>query len=451
MQPDSAKMRQQANYNAMRCSTMAKATNPITLALVIVQKMQESGMTPVQSIKTAETALYCLNALEYGDEEGIEINRISKKLGFKVPSTALRIFYMIADNPDKVRGGKPLGWFSIRENYQDGRYMNIMLNERGAEVKRRMMYSTMAKDLSAQRIQEDVEELRAFSKTHYHLQAETAHFTWLGFETSDWGRVESKPIPLQSGYEALPISARKSVDGENYWWIDEKTGHVWKGHPQSYVATKLNPYKPNTIKKKKDKSLLVDYKEALMLEKSKNARRVRNEKGMWELYKVDAAIDLDPPVAIVMPLNDKKMDNYLAERYAEWNNDAVALEDILAKVDYELNKNDFNRFRQRFTQFLENERRQRDEQANALERGAREADKMSRQKADDANMVARRAQAMPTHMVPDKQDMLNQANELSKDSARYDADSAAQRDKVFEIEKQMAEMQKALNELKGKK
>ena len=461
MRPDSANMRQQAtNYNAMRCSNMAKAYNPIELSLYVIRRMMNAGMSQSFSLKATEAALFALNALEYGDTEGIEITRLAKKLYVKVPSTALRIFRTIADEPDKVRGkGFVLGWFSIRENFQDGRYMNLIMNERGAIIKQQLLNTNTAAGEITQ-INADIDEIKAMSVTHHHLEVETGKFSWFNIESEAWGQSQDKPIPVQTGYRPLQPHDRALVEAKEYWWVDEKTGHTWKGDPRSFVAQPANPYVRGSARRnrvagtgkrlKMQRSL--GYTEAMRLEK-RGMTRVRNPKGMWEIYEPDVAIDMEPPYGTVLPTTESEMDALCKQSFRDFKS-KVPLEDILSERDYILNKTDFNKFRQRFTNFLDNERVKADEKADSLKRGANEADRMSRQAADDANDTMERAYGVPVHMLNDREAIIstakNQANQLSKDSALYDQAAYENRTYVEKLEKQMMEMQKAIAELKGK-
>ncbi len=436
---------------------MAKAYNPIELSLYVIRRMMNAGMSQSFSLKATEAALFSLNALEYGDTEGIEITRLAKKLYFKVPSTALRIFRTIADEPDKVRGkGFVLGWFSIRENFQDGRYMNLIMNERGAIIKQQLLNTNTAAGEITQ-INADIDEIKAMSVTHHHLEVETGKFSWFNIESEAWGQSQDKPIPVQTGYRPLQPHDRALVEAKEYWWVDEKTGHTWKGDPRSQLAQPKNPY--NRLKKRvvgtgnrTRAHRMLTYKEAIRLV-DRGMTRVRNPQGMWEIYEPDVAIDLEPPYGTVAPVPDREMDKLCNESFTHFKS-KVPLEDILSERDYILNKTDFNKFRQRFTNFLDNERVKADEKADSLKRGANEADRMSRQAADDANDTMERAYGVPVHMLNDREAIIstakNQANQLSKDSALYDQAAYENRTYVEKLEKQMMEMQKAIAELKGK-
>ena len=451
MQLNIANMRQQAtNYDAKGCSTMAKAYNPIEISLYVIRRMMDAGMSQSFSLKATEAALFSLNALEYGDTEGIELTRLGKKLNFKVPSTALRIFRTIADDPDKVRGsGFVLGWFSIRENFQDGRYMNLIMNERGAHMKQQLLNTTTAAT-EIKELNDDIAEIKAMSVTHHHLEVETGKFSWFNVESEGWGQSQDKPIPVQTGYRPLQPHDRRRVEDKEYWWVDEKTGHTWKGDPRSYIAQPKNPYKKRVVgtanRLKAQKAL--NYKEAIRLV-NRGMTRVRNPKGMWEIYEADVAVDMEPPYGTVMPLTAKEMDVLCSESYRLFR-ELVPLEEILSERDLSLNKTDFNKFRQRFTNFLDNEKLKADQKAESLKRGAFEADRMSRMSAHEANSTFARSEKLPSHMQSAKGKMLDAANQLSKDSAHYDQAAHENLTMVEKLQAQMAEMQKALDELKGK-
>jgi methyl-accepting chemotaxis protein len=190
------------------------------------------------------------------------------------------------------------------------------------------------------------------------------------------------------------------------------------------------------------------YTEAMRLEK-RGMTRVRNPKGMWEIYEPDVAIDMEPPYGTVLPTTESEMDALCKQSFRDFKS-KVPLEDILSERDYILNKTDFNKFRQRFTNFLDNERVKADEKADSLKRGANEADKMSRMSAHEANTTFARSEKLPSHMQSAKGQMLETANQLSKDSAHFDQAAHDNLTMVEKLEAQMVEMQKALNDLKGK-
>jgi DNA-binding MarR family transcriptional regulator len=381
-------------------NTMANPENGLGNIMTLIRMCEElrenaqgSGLLDIMHIHIASYLWEALVVKEAVD--GIPMQELHKNLGYKTSTQVHRKLYDLADNPKMVRGrGAPLGWFTIVDDPEDGRFKRIKLTEKGRDVAWEINIIGRDDRAKVNRIREEHEDLRATSKINYHLRAETGKFHWSAVGTGEAGSDPKRPIPIED-YRVLPPDekARYQQGRVKFYWIDTETGHTWYGRPDR------NPYEKTSRRKLE----AFTHKEAAQMEKDNVLNKARGPMGQWHFWKPDADPYKDDPVGYLKDMFGADLSKYIGIAVDQVRADYMTPEDVMKKADWDLNKVDFQKFRKTFTKKLRDLRHTNEVMLRNAQKQQWDAAMREDEARKQSTAAANRGMETPSWQMHDKQ------------------------------------------------
>lgn len=422
--------------------TSAQMRNDLSVMLHQFDVLQKHAHDGVLTLKSMQTAVYLFLGMT---EQGLELHKVAKSLGFKQQSSADRVFYALADDSQMVRGGRCLGWFRIEKDQQDKRYRRIFLTAEGATVLGALHQATDSDIKWWDNLAwKDGEE----SKVH-HLEAETGKFHW-GESAADWPKYVDDPKWGESQEYAIPVMAWQRMPKDNkewfatvsksHWWVDTVTGAKWKGKPDK------NPFRAKrTIQS-------VDFLEGMSLGDTAGWTRKRGDKGRWYLFEPNSNPETDDPDMYVRDADTEMLAKYLQSKVDAVIGRTQSLSEALHFADQYLNKNDFNRFRRGLHKKLSDHEKDLERKMGAEYRNKVAAEGMSQAATKHALMTEMELDAKGKHIPPAERARLETERMTSLDAAeRLKKDGAVSSEEFESVKSQLTELQNLMKQLVANK
>lgn len=407
--------------------------NIMTLIRTCEELSERSEGTGLLDIMHIHIASYLWEALVVKEAvDGIPMQELHKNLGYKTSTQVHRKLYDLSDNPKMVRGQnpKPLGWFTIVDDPEDGRFKRIKLTEKGRDVAWQINIIGRDDMAKVNRIRQQHADLRATSRMHYHMTAETGTFHWSAVAAGEAGSDPKRPIPIEN-FRMLPAEEKQRYlqDKLKFYWIDEETGHTWYGRPDR------NPYEKTSRRKLE----AFTHKEAEQMEKDNVLNKARGPMGQWHFWKPDADPYVDEPVGYLKDMFGADLSRYVGQAVDRVRQDEKTSEEVMKQADWELNKADFQKFRKSFTDKLR-------ELREVYEKRIEDAEKMRAEAAvreEEARKTSRaamdRALGTPSWQLNDKHAFYNISKNQSDAADNFAAEKQSADEEVVRLRKEIAQ------------
>jgi hypothetical protein len=397
----------------------------------------EAGGGGYLTINSMQTAVYLFLGMT---EQGLELHKVANTLGFRQQSSADRVFYALADDPQMVRGGRCLGWFTIRKDAQDARYRRIFMTDRGKQVLHNLMGPTLT-DLERWEAAawKDAEE----SKVHHHLEAESAHFwaddanSWEKYlDDPKWGSSEIHSIP-NTAWRNMPQKHKEYFINtkKKYWWVDTKTGATWQGLPNA------NPFRASRT------MTSLDFLEAMRLDEQAGWTRKRGDRGRWYLFNPNKDPAVDEPDSYIKDADKQLLANYVASKRDAIISKSQSLDDALKFADLYLNKGDFNRFRRALHKVLTDHELDLERKMGAEYRNQVAAEGMSKAAAKHAALTEMELDAKGKHMHPQERARLEAERAQSLEASQELEERSKPSQEYLDMKKQVEDMAQMMKQM----